>query len=215
VNEKIRIVIADDHAMFRQGIISLLKFDAGLVVTGEASNGSELLKTLNGRHADIVLLDIQMPVMNGTQTLEILKQRFPDLRVIIVSMEFNLPIMERYFEKGAHGFIPKGCDVEVLVDAIYKVKENGNCYDLSVALAARLSKHSSRNFENTYILSSREIEVLRLACRGNSNKEIGYTLRITERTVEFHKTNIYLKTGLKNLSDLIAYGIKNGLDSYN
>ncbi len=215
VNEKIRIVIADDHAMFRQGISSLLKFDPGLVIAGEAANGSELLKTLNGRHADIILLDIQMPVMNGTQTLEVLKQRFPDLGVIIVSMEFNPTIVQKYFERGAHGFIPKGCDVEVLVDAIYQVKEKGNCYDLSFELAGRLNKYSLKHFENTYVLSTREIEVLRLACKGNSNKEIGHTLRITERTVEFHKTNIYLKTGLKSLSDLIAYGIRNGLDNYN
>lgn len=201
--------------MFRQGIISLLKFDPGLSVIGEASNGSELLKTLNSRQADVVLLDIQMPVMTGTQTLEVLRQRFPDPRVIMVSMEFNPSIVAMYFEKGAHGFIPKGCDVEVLVEAIYKVKENGNCYDLSTELAARLNKHSLENFENTYVLSSREVEVLRLACQGNSNKQIGHMLRIAERTVEFHKTNIYLKTGLKSLSDLIAYGIKNGLGSCN
>lgn len=201
--------------MFRQGISSLLKFDPGLSVTGEAANGSELLKTLNGRQADIVLLDIQMPVMNGSQTLEVLRQRFPDLGVIIVSMEFNPSIVQHYFDRGAHGFIPKGCDVDVLVDAIYQVREHGNCYDLSFELAVRLNKYSIKNFENTYVLSAREIEVLRLACRGNSNKQIGHTLRITERTVEFHKTNIYLKTGLKSLSDMIAYGIKNGLGNYN
>ncbi len=215
MNKKIRIVIADDHAMFRQGIISLLKFDPRLSVIGEAANGSELLKTLNGRQADIILLDIQMPVMNGTQTLEILRQRFPDQGVIMVSMEFNPSIVARYFEKGAHGFIPKGCDVEVLVDAIYKVKETGNCYDLSFELANRLNKYSLKNFENTYVLSTREVEVLRLACQGNSNKEIARILRIAERTVEFHKTNIYMKTGLKSLSDLIAYGIKSGLGNNN
>jgi len=201
--------------MFRQGIISLLKVDPKLLVIGEAANGSELLKTLNGRHADIALLDIRMPVMSGTQALEVLRQRFPDLRVIMVSMEFNPSIVARYFEKGAHGFIPKGCDIEVLVEAIYKVREAGNCYDLSVELAGRLNKYSLKNFENTYVLSSREVEVLRLACQGNSNKEIGHMLRIAERTVEFHKTNIYMKTGLKSLSDLIAYGIKSGLGSYN
>lgn len=201
--------------MFRQGIISLLKFDPKLSVIGEAANGSELLKTLNGRQADIILLDIQMPVMNGTQALEILRQRFPDQGVIMVSMEFNPSIVARYFEKGAHGFIPKGCDVEVLVDAIYKVKESGNCYDLSFELAHRLNKYSLKNFENTYVLSTREVEVLRLACQGNSNKEIAQVLRIAERTVEFHKTNIYMKTGLKSLSDLIAYGIKSGLGNNN
>lgn len=198
--------------MFRQGIISLLKFDPKLLVSAEAANGRELLKILNGTRADVVLLDIQMPVMNGTETLEVLKQRFPDLGVIIVSMEFNPAIAEDYFERGAHGFIPKGCDVEVLVQAIYEVKQKGNCYDLSFDLAVQLNKHSLKAFKNNFVLSAREIEVLRLTCQGNSNKEIGQALRIAERTVEFHKTNIYLKTGLKSLSDLIAYGIRKGLD---
>lgn len=198
--------------MFRQGIISLLKFDPKLLVSAEAANGRELLKILNGTRADVVLLDIQMPVMNGTETLEVLKQRFPDLGVIIVSMEFNPAIAEDYFERGAHGFIPKGCDVEVLVQAIYEVKQKGNCYDLSFDLAVQLNKHSLKAFKNNFVLSVREIEVLRLTCQGNSNKEIGQALRIAERTVEFHKTNIYLKTGLKSLSDLIAYGIRKGLD---
>ena len=212
MTKKIRIVIADDHVMFRQGIISLLKFDPGILIAGEAANGRELLSVLNGNHADIVLLDIQMPVMNGTQALEVLRQRFPDLGVIIVSMEFNPAMAEEYFARGAHGFIPKGSDVDVLVEAIYKVKENGNCYDLSFKLAAQLNRHSLKTFKNGFVLSSREIEVLRLTCKGNSNKEIGQALRIADRTVEFHKTNIYLKTGLKSLSEIIAYGIKNGLD---
>lgn len=215
MKEKIRIAIADDHRMFRQGIIALLSLNERIKVVGEVSDGSELLLLLNSLYADIVLLDIQMPIMNGIQALEILKQRFPDLGVIIVSMEFNPNMAEEYFERGAHGFIPKGCDVEVLVNAIYQVKEKGNCYELSFELASSLNKNSIKSFKNSYVLSLREIEVLRLTCKGNSNKEIAQVLRIAERTVEFHKTNIYMKTGLKSLSDLIAYGIKSGLGNNN
>lgn len=198
--------------MFRQGIASLLASEPGIEVAGEAANGRELLKTLNGLRADMVLLDIQMPVMNGTEALEVLKQRFPDLRIIIVSMEFNPAMAEEYFQRGAHGFVPKGSDVEVLITAIRQVKQLGNCFSLSFELTARLNKHALKTFRNDFVLSAREIEVIRLACKGNSNKEIGQCLHIAERTVEFHKTNIYLKTGFKNLSDLIAYGIRNGLD---
>jgi DNA-binding NarL/FixJ family response regulator len=212
VNEKIRIVIADDHRMFRQGLNALLNLNERIKVVGEVSDGSELLLFLSNFYVDIVLLDIQMPVMNGTQALEVLKQRFPDHRIIMVSMEFNAFMLEEYFKRGAHGFIPKGCDIEVLIEAIYKVKEEGHCHNLSFKLVAQLNKHSLKPFKNKFILSPREIEVLSLTCRGNSNKEVGTMLQITERTVEFHKTNIYSKTGLKNLSDLIAYGIKNGLD---
>lgn len=198
--------------MFRQGIMSLLNFDPGIFVIGGAGNGRELLKILNSKRADIVLLDIQMPVMNGPQTLEVLKQRYPDLGIIMVSMEFNASVLKEYFRYGAHGFIPKGCDIEVLIEAIYMVREQGNCHELSLKLAHTLNGHSLKSFHNQFVLSPREIEVLSLACKGNSNREIGAVLHIAERTVEFHKTNIYLKTGLKSLSDLIAYGIKNGLD---
>lgn len=197
--------------MFRQGIIALLNFDPGIFVIGGAANGRELLKTLNSKRADIVLLDIQMPVMNGTQTLEVLRQRYPDLGIIMVSMEFSTSLLKEYFRYGAHGFIPKGCDIEVLIEAIYMVRKHGNCHELSLKLADTL-RHASTSFNNQFVLSPREIEVLSLTCKGNSNKEIGVALHIAERTVEFHKTNIYLKTGLKSLSDLIAYGIKNGLD---
>lgn len=212
VSEKIKVVVADDHVMFRQGISSLLKFDPGIEVVGEAANGRELLKVLNSQRADIILLDIQMPVMNGTQALEVLRQRFPDHGIIMVSMEFNAFVLEEYFKQGAHGFVPKGCDIEVLIEAIYQVKEEGRCHDLSFKLVNQLNKHSLKSFKNDFVLSPREIAVLSLTCKGNSNKEIGHILHIAERTVEFHKTNIYLKTGLKSLSDLIAYGIRNGLD---
>lgn len=198
--------------MFRQGIIALLSTDPGIEIAGEASDGRGLLQILNSKRADVVLLDIQMPVMNGTQALGVLKQRFPDLGVIIVSMEFNPAIVAEYIARGAQGFIPKGCDVDVLVQAIYKVKTNGHCHDLSVELAGRLNKQALKTYRNPFVLSPRELEVLRLTCQGNANKEIGQIMGIAERTVEFHKTNIYHKTGLKSLSDLIAYGIRNGLN---
>lgn len=209
---KIRLVVADDHAMFRQGLITLLKGYQDILVIGEASNGKELLKLLSNVNADIALLDIQMPVMNGLEALEVLTKRFPDIRVIMVSMEFNNTLLQKYIAMGIHGFVPKGCDIDVLTEAIYEVRRKGNCFDLSIKLVEKYSKQELEAFKNKLALSPREIEVLSLTCKGKSNKEIATDLFISERTVEFHKSNIYAKTGLKNPADLISYGIKNGLD---
>lgn len=204
----INLVIADDHAMFRQGLITVLKTYPDFSILGEAGNGEELLKLLNSRKADIVLLDIRMPVMDGAQTVDILRMRFPDIKIIMVSMDFSPFLLDQYIEKGVHGFIPKGCDIEILIEAIFDVRKYGECFPLSRSIISR----KTMPFKNHFNLTEQEMRVLSLTCKGNSNKEIGGALHIAERTVEFHKTNIYLKTGLKSLSDLIAYGIKNGLD---
>lgn len=209
MSKEIRIVVADDHSMFRQGIVMLLKHYTDVTIIGEAGNGEELLKLLNSRTADIILLDIHMPVMNGTQALDILKIRFPDIKIIIISTDFSSFLLEEYIKRGIHGFIPKGCDIEILMEAINDVSKYGECYPLSRSIISR----KTLPFKNHFSLTEKEMKVLSLTCKGNSNKEIAFILEVAERTVEFHKTNIYLKTDLKNLADLISYGIKNGLDN--
>jgi DNA-binding NarL/FixJ family response regulator len=208
MEQNIHLIITDDHALFRQGLISLLKEYPEIKVVGQAANGEELLKLLNKKKADIILLDIQMPVMNGRRTLEHIKERFPDLKIMLVSMDFSTSLLEEYIIKGINGFIPKGCDIDTLLQAIYLIKKEGNCF----ALSRTILHKQEHPFINNFGLTEREITVIGLACQGKSNKEIGKLLSIKERTVEFHKTNIYTKTGFKNPADLISYGVKNGLD---
>lgn len=209
MNQEIKIVLADDHSMFRQGISMLLKEYSDVIIIGEASHGEELLKLLNSRKADIILLDIHMPVMNGSQTIDILRVRFPDIKIIVVSMDFSPFLLEEYIKKGVHGFIPKGCDIEILMEAINDVRKHGECF----ALSRSIIKRKTMPFKNHFNLTEKEMMVLSLTCKGNSNKEIGSVLLIAERTVEFHKTNIYSKTEMKSLAEIISYGIKNGLDN--
>lgn len=205
----VRIVIADDHAMIRQALVSFLQdYINAVLIVGEATNGEELLKVLTSRSADIVLLDLNMPVMNGAQALEVIKKQFPDLKIIVISSDFNPFLLESYIKKGIHGYIPKGSDIEVLVRAILEVQKNGNCF----ALSRSLVKKKTEPYKNPYKLTTKEMQVLSLTCQGYSNKEIGEVLEVTDSAVEFHKTNIYHKTGLKSLADLISYGIRNGLD---
>jgi|JI10StandDraft_1071094.scaffolds.fasta_scaffold10559_8 DNA-binding NarL/FixJ family response regulator len=204
----IRIIIAEDHALVRQSISSFLNQQDDITMVGEAGNGEELLALLNSRPADLILLDLHMPVMNGAQALDVITKRFPDIKVIIISMDFGPFLLDEYIRKGAHGFIPKGCEVDVLLQAIDDIKTQGNC----IAISKSLIKTKAPAFANSFGLTKKQLHVLSLTCKGVSNAEIGSMLNITTSAVEFHKKNIYLKTGLKSQADVIAYGIKNGLD---
>lgn len=205
----LRIVVADDHTMIRQAIVSFLQdYVNAVLIVGEAANGEELLKVLKDRDADMVLLDLGMPVMNGSKALEVIKKQFPKLKIIVISSDFTPFLLEGYIKKGIHGYIPKGSDIEILVRAILDVEKNGNCF----ALSRSLIKAKAEPYKNPFRLTAKEMQVLSLACKGHSNKDISEMMDVSESTVEFHKTNIYHKTGLKSLADLIAYGIKNGLD---
>ena len=205
----VRIVIADDHAMIRQAIVSFLQdYINSVLIVGEAANGEELLKVLKSRNADIVLLDLNMPVMNGAEALEVIRKQFPDLKIIVISSDFNPFLLESYLKKGIHGYIPKGSDIEVLVRAILEVQKNGNCF----AISRSLTRGKAEPYKNPYKLTAKEMRVLSLTSQGHSNKEISEMMEVTESAVEYHKTNIYHKTGLKSLADLISYGIRNGLD---
>ncbi len=124
---------------------------------------------------------------------------------------FSVELIETSVRLGAHGFIPKNCDIAKLIEAIYLVKKGGNCFSLSYALINEYLDEKLGNVSREYSLSKREMEVLKQICMGKSNKQIAASLNIVARTVEFHKTNIYAKTGLKGLSELITYGIQNEL----
>ncbi|MES2763186.1 MAG: response regulator transcription factor [Bacteroidota bacterium] len=206
--EKMRIFIADDHAMFRQGLRELLAYFPEVTIAGEAANGEELLHLLNSRSADIVLLDIRMPIMNGSEALPVLKARYPDLRIIIVSADANLFLLEEFHKKGAHGLIPKGCNIELLMEAMKDTKKYGDCLGLSKSIIQR----SAMVFKNPFNLTEKEMQVLSYTAKGLSNKDIAGALNMAESTVESHKTKIYAKTGMKTPGELIAYGINNSLD---
>jgi DNA-binding NarL/FixJ family response regulator len=210
MQERIKIIMVDDHKMLIQGLKSTFKDFPEIAVIGECSNGKELLELLKHKQPDIVLLDIEMPDMDGDETLKVLSSRYPSIKVIIVSMHCGEVLLEEYVKKGARGFIPKDGDIAVLIQAMREVKNKGNCYDLSTILA-KGKKPYCKPFLNPDNLSEREIEVLILTCKGRANKEIAHELNIVERTVELHKTHIYTKTNLKKVADLVLYGVKNGL----
>jgi DNA-binding NarL/FixJ family response regulator len=211
--KSVKIIIVDDSKLFRDGISSILNDYSNISVIAGASNGLELLDKLKVSIPDIVLLDIEMPVMNGEEALEIINNKFPLVKTIMVSMFFDKALIELYKQKGAWGFIPKGCNDKKIEDTIFSVYNGIKVFNDDVAydLVHKQQVKSKKVFYNTDNLSEREIEIMNLICLCKSNKQIASTLFITERTVEFHKTNIYKKTKCVSGSDLVLYSIKNGL----
>lgn len=213
---KINIAVVDDHILFRTGVISLLKDHDRIQVVIQASNGRELLEALNYHTPDIVLLDIQMPEMNGIQTTQTLKEAYPDIKIIILTMHNEEEFIYDLMSKGANGFIPKNKSVDTLLEAIDSVMTRGYYYSDQITEA--LIKGNSGNIKalehlSEASLTDREIEVVRLICAQKSNKEIAEILDISPRTVDTHKNNIFLKTGSKNVIGVALYAVQSKLIS--
>lgn len=213
---KINIAVVDDHILFRTGVISLLKDQDRIHVSLEASNGKELLLALEHHQPDIVLLDIQMPEMNGIQTTQALKELYPDIKIIILTMHNEEEFIYDLMSKGANGFIPKNKSVDTLLEAIDSVMNRGYYYNdqITEALIKGNNGHIKAMEHLTEAsLTDREIEVVRLICAQKSNKEIAEILEISPRTVDTHKNNIFLKTGAKNVIGVALYAVQSKLIS--
>jgi DNA-binding NarL/FixJ family response regulator len=216
MNQPITIIIAEDQKMVRKGLIALIHEADHLQVIGEANNGKELLELLKTLSPDIVLLDIEMPLMNGKETLELIRRKHPGIKVIMLSMYADSSYMTEFMTMGASAFIPKGCDVEILIDAIETVKGQGTYFNtiVSETLLNNLQNGNGTNKPfDELSLTEREIEILKEICKGNTNKQIADNLHITYNTVDFHRGNIYAKTKSKNVTDLVRYAIRNGIIS--
>lgn len=213
MNEKIKIIIVDDSQLLRDGISVSLNRNPNLSVIDQAANGVELMVLLPNSKPDIILLDIKMPVMDGEKTLEFLNRNFPEIKVIMMSMYFEQLLIEEYKGKGASGFIPKGCDDVIITDTILSVHQEKKVFneEISKKLSHEIKNSGKKHFLNEYNLSVRELEIVRSVCLFKFNKQIADVLCVTERTVEFHKTNIYKKTGFECTSDLILYAIESGI----
>jgi DNA-binding NarL/FixJ family response regulator len=209
--EKIRIALADDHQLFRNGLKILLGSFNEFEVVAEASNGSELLRALETSHSDIVLMDISMPEMDGVEATGILSRQMPGTKVIALSMYGEEEYYYRMIDAGAKGFILKDSDITDVHDAIIAVHKGGNYFSQEL-LYHVINRIKNREQEvKSSSLSKREKEILLKICEGLSNHEIADSLFISKRTVDKHRANLLAKTGSKNTASLILYAIKNRL----
>ncbi len=216
MKKKINIGIADDHVLVRQGLMSLLLEFEGINVLFDVNNGKELLDALKKNKPDIVLLDIEMPVMNGHEAFELIKIKYPHVKVIIVSTHYKDSYIIEFIKKGVAGFLSKNTDVEKIVDALYSVYELGYYYDSKTALILANSISNNNHVpippeQNGFNLTLRELEIIRMICANKTNMEIAEQLGISVRTVEGHRLHIREKTDCKNSLELITFAIKNNL----
>jgi DNA-binding NarL/FixJ family response regulator len=207
-----RIVVADDHTLFRQGLKGILEGAADLEVVGEAGDGLELLNLLNANQLDphLVILDISMPNLRGIEAIREIKRIHPSVKILIVTMHKDKEYLLQSLAAGADGyFLKKDADTE-LFTAIEKIR-NGKNY-----VSPQLSEELADDWEQIRIgftkplLTPRETEVLKLIAEGKSNKEIADLLFVSVHTVERHRANITQKLNLKKTADLVKYAIQKG-----
>ncbi len=214
--EKINICVVDDQQLFRQGLISLLKENKQFNILFEAGNGQELFDTLKTKSTlpDVILLDIEMPVLDGVETTIRLKTKYPEIKIIILTMHDEEEMIVHLIEKGAHGFLPKNEDIEHVVDAIYAVHQNGYFFNdrISKAMVKGLlnSKKIKPNF-NDADLNERELEILRLLCKEHTSPEIGEKMHLSTKTIDNYRLSLIKKLGVKNSIGLVMYAVKKGL----
>ena len=213
MNSTIRkIILVDDHTLFRNGLRILLNSLNGYQVAGEAANGQEFIDLLETTAVDLVLLDIDMPVMDGIEAARRAIQKYPDLKIITLSMYGEEDYYYKMVDAGVKGFLLKNSDMNEVKSALSAVYEGGNYFssELLQTLVNSL-RSSSKSKVPQSDLSEREIEILILICQGLSNQEIADQLFISKRTVDKHRANILEKSECKNTAQLVMYAIKNQL----
>ena len=206
---KINVLLTDDHQIIIDGLKSLLNNQDDIQVVAEANNGREALRILGLISIDVLLMDIDMPVMNGIEALKEIRKNYQNVRVIILSMHNEAGMIKSLIDLGANGYLLKSCSQADLLDAIKKVASGQSYFSSDVTLA--LLKPSANQGQPNELLTERETEILRLIAAGFSNKEIGDQLFISHRTVDTHRTNLMKKLDVNNIAGLISYAIRNGI----
>jgi RNA polymerase sigma factor (sigma-70 family) len=211
----LRVLLAEDHAIVRQGIKALLEEEADIVV-GEASNGHEALDKAYELHPDIVLMDLSMPGMDGIEATRQIRERFPGIRVVILSMHENEEYVFRVLRAGASGYVLKRATTTELVLALRAVAAGSTFLSPSISAiliddyVQRAETQDSGN-EALGALTSREREVLLLVAQGFTNREIAERLHISAKTVESHRGNLMSKLDAHSRADLVKFAVDNGL----
>ncbi|HMU94712.1 MAG TPA: response regulator transcription factor [Anaerolineales bacterium] len=209
----IRIVLADDHKLVRQGVRSLLEAQPGFEVIGEASDGQEAYKLIESLSPDIAFLDVMMPNLNGIETAKLVHQRALKTRIIFLSMHANATYAVRALQSGALGYVLKDSDFTEVLNAVEHVLEGRRYLSTAIAdevLEMLLSAEAGKD-ESLDLLSPREREILQLVAEGNSNATIAEKLSLSVRTVESHRLNLTKKLRITSHADLVKFAINQGL----
>jgi two-component system, NarL family, response regulator LiaR len=209
----IRILLADDHALFRQGMKSLLESEPDLRVIGEAQNGREAVRYAADTKPDIILMDIQMPELDGVRATQSILEINAQANVIILTMYRQDSYVFEAVKAGARGYLLKDADASELIDAIRRVNDGDTLLDPEIVLEDFHAKKESLPDEKRGDLTEREAAILRLLAQGSSNQEIALKLNISEKTVRNRLSEIFAKLQLNNRTQAALYAIREGLAS--
>jgi DNA-binding NarL/FixJ family response regulator len=212
---QLRVFLADDHTLFREGVRALLERQPTITVVGEAGDGREALKRIEETAPDLVIMDIVIPGLNGIEVTRQIKKTRPDLKVLVLSMYDDQEYAYEVLQAGASGYIQKDTVGQELINAI-EVVSRGGCF-LCPSIATKVVEHYVRRTDESGPaappgeLTPREREVLQLVVEGNSNAQVGARLGISPKTVEVHRSRIASKLAIRDLPGLVKYAIRKGL----
>jgi len=209
----VEIMIVDDHEIFRKGLVMVINKLKNVKVVAEAVNGEEFLNMLDKIKPELVLMDIQMPVMNGIDATKTALQKYPNLKIVALSMFGEEEYLQNMVDAGVKGFLLKNISKEDLYRAIQLISEGKNYYSEELlSFFTRKYIHPQKQQETADAnLTKRELEVLQLIAEGYTDAEIAEKLFISQRTVNGHRANLIAKTGSRNTVNLLTYAIKNKL----
>lgn len=210
VNEVASVLIADDQTLFRSGLAALLDKDPRVKVVGEAANGEEAVRMVDELKPDLVLMDLKMPVMEGVEATRLINGKHPEVAVIILSSFGGDSHLLEGMEAGAKGYVLKDTNVATIINSMLAIRGGARVMSGSVAdrLLGMLSSKPKESYDG---LTPREVEILKLVAIGMANKQIAYRLKISEKTVRNHISNMYEKLGIQGRSHAVIYAARKGL----
>lgn len=208
----LRVLLADDHAIMRDGLVSLINSQEDMRVVAEASDGASAIEGVERTNPDVVIMDVSMPGMNGIEATRILKTEHPQVKVLVLTAYDNQGYLRQLLEAGATGYVSKNLAARELIHAIRIVARGETYIDPAIASSAPNAANTERlrGDVRRSELTGREREVLLLIAKGYTNKEVGAQLGISVKTVETHKGNIMSKLELKNRADAVRFAVQQG-----
>ncbi len=216
--EKIKVLITDDHKLFREGIKAMLENTDDIEVIGSASSGEDCINQVRQNRPDVILMDILMSGMTGIEATRWVKDMEPEIKIVIVTMEISKDYVSAGIKSGVDGYLPKDVDKETLLTAVRTVAGGERFFNEAIMKLVFEDFYTHEKLKSTdkklpNDLTKREYEILGLVAEGKTNKEIGDTLFISVKTVETHKSHVLEKLGLRNAAELIKYAIRNNIIS--
>ena len=212
-NNKINLIIAEDHALYLKALDNIMKSQENINLVTTAINGVDLLEKLEIYSADLILLDIRMPKMDGIEAAKIIKEKYPKIKIIMLTMHNHASMIKQMLQMGIHGYILKNTDIAEMINAFSIVMDGGTYYGDEVKDSI-IEDAVKNTMDNKVVLSTNEKNILNLVCAGNSDKQISKQMKMDIATIVTYINNINAKTSTHNRKALIRFAYENNLTTY-